>query len=781
MAAAIAIVGWLAGPAQAAFPGRNGLLAVQPSTGGGLILVEPNGTGATRICEQQILCGIPAEPRWSPNGHAIAFVDAASSRVGVVAPDGTCLWCLLGPPLTTLRGTEPAFSSDGESLTVSGGRSGTPQGLWSVGLSSGAGANVITGAASDGVWSSTAELAIVRHGAVWVRRRGHNAHLRRLALGTEPSWSPDGSELVVVRGGWLWVLRARDGRGRRLVRGDDPAWSPDGRQIAYIGAGDAVRIAPVRGGRARSLAVQGRSLDWQPLSHAGSRSCSVPNSLEEVAGDAEAVIADSAGAWYGCLRAVGRWRPLLQATAQGDGYYTSVPSIRIAGRFALLYSTYSDKYGNCSETLTRYDLASGSSAPLASPPCGYMGAAPLTALSSPILGSSGFAAWKTSNAIPLYTSINSISCPSTSACEAVDAAGTVLSTSNPTGGRSAWATADIAGSTTLSSVSCPKAGFCVATNSSGGYAYTSTDPSGGPSAWDQVRVDSDEVPIFRGNYVSCPSASLCVIADDEGNIVTSTDPTGGSGTWTLVHVDTATPPPLNALACPSASLCVALDDAGNVITSTDPTGGASAWTIAHVNSGKTIPPASGISCPSTSLCVAVDGAGDLLTSTNPAGGASAWSLTQFGSASPVAVSCSSTSLCVAVDGAGDVLTSTDPTGGASTWQVANVDGTNNLTGISCPSAGECIAVDAKGNVLSSDAPTGGASAWSAAPVDLPDCAVQGTPCIVEHLYAHDDHGTQLVDDTPPGAGKALAGITLSGDGLVLSWSNDGLPRQASLG
>jgi hypothetical protein len=791
MIVAIAMVGWGAGPARAAFPGRNGLLAVQPLNGAGLTLVRPSGAVVRRICDQASLCGIPVEPRWSPDGHSLVFLDASSSRIGVVAVDGTCLWCLLGTPLTTLRGSMPAFTRNGKSVTFPGRRSGTPRGVWRVGLATGTAASVVTGAVSNAVWSSTGELAIVRHGAVWVRAAGRRQRLRRIGAGTAPSWSPVGSKLAVARSGSLWVLPVKGGaRPRRLARGNDPAWSPDGREIAYIGAGGTVRILPARGGRSRSWssAIRGRSLDWQPVSAASSRSCSLKSGFQEIASSAQAVVASSAsggpgaafGGWYGCLRAVGRWRLLEQGTASGSGYVTTIPAIRLAGRFALLFSSYFDKYMGCSQSLTRYDLANGTSAPLASEFCSYP---QTTGLGSLALDSSGFSAWRATHAIPLYQSLNAVSCPSISLCVAVDQNGSVASSTNPTGGRSAWRLADVDGTAPLSSVSCPTTGLCVAVAGSTGNIVTSTDPTGGPGAWVVAHVDSGAIPIFFGGYVSCPSTSLCVLADGSGNVLTSTHPTGGPSGWTSAHVLGGSPPGFSAISCPSSSLCAGLDEHGDVVTSTDPTGGASAWTVTHVDSATGFLAPAGISCPSNSLCVAVDGTRNLLSSSNPTGGTGAWTVTNIAAAGGglSAISCPSTSLCVVADTDGDVLTSTNPTGGSSSWQVTNVDGSNALTGVSCGSDSQCIATDARGNVLSSAAPAGGSSAWSSAPIDVPDCAVRGTPCIVEQLYSHDDHGTQLIDGTPPGEGRSLATIALSGNGLALTWTHDGLPQQRTLG
>lgn len=52
------------------------------------------------------------------------------------------------------------------------------------------------------------------------------------------------------------------------------------------------------------------------------------------------------------------------------------------------------------------------------------------------------------------------------------------------------------------------------------------------------------------------------------------------------------------------------------------------------------------------------------------------------------------------------------------------------------------------------------------------------PCVVEQLYAHDDHGTRLIDSTPPGSGTSLANISVSGD--LLRWTHDGTPHQTAL-
>src|SRR6516225_1749335 len=105
---AVAVTGVCASPAWGAFPGRDGDLVV--ASGGGLELVSPATGAASSICSDVLLCGHPAQPAFSPNGKAIAFRDTTSRRLVVVAADGSCLWCLLGTPLTTLTGSAAAFT-----------------------------------------------------------------------------------------------------------------------------------------------------------------------------------------------------------------------------------------------------------------------------------------------------------------------------------------------------------------------------------------------------------------------------------------------------------------------------------------------------------------------------------------------------------------------------------------------------------------------------------------------------------------------------------------------
>ena len=761
VAVAVAAIGACAPPAWGAFPGRDGNLVV--ATDRGLELVVP-ATGAARsICTSVDLCGRPEFPSFSANGQAIAFVDAASHRPVVVAADGSCLWCLLGAPLTTVTGSEPTFTPNGDGVTVA------HNGLWRVSLTGGGARRLFKGPVDGAVWSSRGLVALARRDWIWVGRPGHGK-LRRLARGRSPSFSPDGARLAVARSGYVWIVRVADGTQRRLVRGGAPGWSPRGGRIAYIATDGAVEIVAVHGGPPHHVgSVRGTALDWQPVPGSAQHTCTPPTGSTVLASDREAIVFSEDGVGFvGCLKALGRTRLLLQASIDP---IIGVLAVRLAGRFAVLEHESGNQYGG-NEDLTLYDLGSGNTTPLAEIQTVTNWQPTLDKFDSLALDPSGFAAWR-KTMTPEPVGFAAVSCRSASLCVASDQVGNILSSANPTGGSTGW---DSAGALIYPSsgggVSCPSISLCAAVGASS--VLTATDPSGGASAWTTATV---------GGYpdlgaISCPSASLCVAAGggpDVLTILTSTNPTGGASSWTTASIPYRGR--LSGVSCPSVSFCAATTNGEDVFTSTNPTGGVSAWTKATVDPGGSL---NAISCPSVALCVAVDSAGNALASTNPSGNASTWTRANIDPGHAVwAVSCPSVSLCVAVDLAGNVLTSTDPTGGASAWARTLIDRVY-LTAISCPSVSLCVAGDELGNIVTSTDPTGGANAWRSAAVDIPGCASQTTPCSLEQLYAHDDQGTRVVDTAPPSQGNPISNVALDGKSSVLSWTHDGAQRQVQL-
>ncbi len=333
----------------------------------------------------------------------------------------------------------------------------------------------------------------------------------------------------------------------------------------------------------------------------------------------------------------------------------------------------------------------------------------LAFLAAPALADSPFS-WSPPVNVDGISPIDSVSCPSTSLCVAGDSAGFVVTSTNPTGGESAWTYPAFVDDPLedegralhdLSCVSSPSL-LCTAVDQTG-HVVTSTEPTGGAATWHVVSLPGSGVVPWG---ISCASSLCVIVGNDEhgGDLFSSTDPTGSGSAWNPVSLEDDGEPvgQIYGVSCPSSSLCVAAGSgytSGAIYSSTSPTSGSSsAWTPADIAKGLPYQ----VSCASTSLCVATDGGGEIITSTEPTQGASAWKFADIDGENDLnGVSCtaSPTLLCVLTDQEGNVITSTNPTGGPSAWTVTNVDGENQLYTVSCPSTSLCVAGDGAGNIV----------------------------------------------------------------------------------
>jgi hypothetical protein len=316
----------------------------------------------------------------------------------------------------------------------------------------------------------------------------------------------------------------------------------------------------------------------------------------------------------------------------------------------------------------------------------------------------------------------------------------------------------------FAALSCASARLCVGVDSSG-RIVSSTHPSGGAGDWRTQTISGPAGPVPL-TQVSCPSTSLCVAIGGIDDVVSSTDPYAPTPTWRVTEVTESSPPRdstagLGGIACPTTSLCVVTDQDGDVITSVDPGSSQATWTVSHVDVGTTYecihydqtgcqPGLGPVSCTSASRCVAMDFEGNLLSSRDPAGGASAWeliggeydtpdtfwgyltcapalcltaqyydpgvyaqSLSEGRPALPVftvrnlvsALACPSATLCLAGNstdkGAARVYLTTAPRTGA--WRTVYsaapaLTGGSTISAISCPSTRLCFVADDAGRV-----------------------------------------------------------------------------------
>ncbi len=321
-------------------------------------------------------------------------------------------------------------------------------------------------------------------------------------------------------------------------------------------------------------------------------------------------------------------------------------------------------------------------------------------------------------------SLFGISCPSTGLCVATGSDSLVATSTNPTGGRTAWKVVHPGGAeegpaekaeelgkpvvfpgAQIRGISCPSTGLCVAVTLDG-RIFSSTEPTGNSSAWKIVPLGGEKEPHLHLTGISCPSPALCVAVAYGSKVVFSNDPTGDRSAWTIVEL--AEPLDLRGVSCPSVSLCVAVDNEGKIAGSTNPTGPASSWAPAVAPAGQN--GLNGIACPSVSLCV-TGNAGQIITSTNPT--ATAWNVVTAGTGLPIkGISCPALTACAAIDNNADAIVSTDPTGGAAAWQFTNVipspstpEGTaNGMFAISCPTTSLCAAVGQYEQIITSADP-----------------------------------------------------------------------------
>jgi hypothetical protein len=161
---------------------------------------------------------------------------------------------------------------------------------------------------------------------------------------------------------------------------------------------------------------------------------------------------------------------------------------------------------------------------------------------------------------PLINVLTAVSCPSTSFCVAGDNHGNSVSSTNPAGG--IWTRHPHVDSTNeFNALSCPSRSLCVGVDTidTGGQVISSTTPATG-APWKAADVDKNFQTPFG---MSCPSTSLCVGVDDSMNAFTSTQPTGGPSAWRFKNVDHRWG--FYGISCTPKALCVGVDAGGNVV------------------------------------------------------------------------------------------------------------------------------------------------------------------------------------------------------------------------
>jgi Tol biopolymer transport system component len=237
--------GLTASAAGAAFPGRNGVIALaldnyDDGGNGDIVTVRPSGRGLERIYSEGYGGSGQLAPSYSPDGRRLVFETNGQGPVAIPPGDGALQ--VMNSDGSGLRSIpsrmdrNPEWGPNAHSLVSSDGESVSTQDL-----TSGVVTQIAAAGAVEPAWSIRNQIAFVRGGAIYVESAAGGA-ARRLADGRQPTFFPSGGKLAFVRNvarrGQVFVINADGTHLRQLTRSKrrstSPAVSPDGKWIAFI-------------------------------------------------------------------------------------------------------------------------------------------------------------------------------------------------------------------------------------------------------------------------------------------------------------------------------------------------------------------------------------------------------------------------------------------------------------------------------------------------------------------------------------------------------------------
>ncbi len=264
--------------AEASYPGANGRIAFDRSTGASshVYTVRADGTKLIRLP-----CSKPAgdgrchdsEPGWSRDGRFLAVANSAG--IAIVRANGKFVRQVvtdaLLQPADEASG-DPSWAPGGGRLVFTRQPDFDSPNVYVVGTN-GTGLRRVATEAVEPVWSIRNRIAIGGFGLFTMNANGKKLRTVYSREVTGQDWSPAGTRLVYVHDDRLFLVGA-DGKGRRALDPrdkldrQDPVWSPNGRSVVYVrfapGKGSRLIHRDLASGATRTVVPKALNPDWQP-------------------------------------------------------------------------------------------------------------------------------------------------------------------------------------------------------------------------------------------------------------------------------------------------------------------------------------------------------------------------------------------------------------------------------------------------------------------------------------------------------------------------------------